>query len=99
MNQPSIKQMETSTLSQRMLRRKGVVTVCVLLALALTYGVEQTQPFEYQATVRLLIIQNQTENQDLLSTLRATEQVGKGLVRSEERRGGKESRSRWAPYH
>lgn len=70
----------SSNLSNKLFRRKGVVTIVVLLALAATYGLLLTRPFLYQARVELLIIQQQSENQDLLSALRATEQVGKGLV-------------------
>ncbi|MFH0853451.1 MAG: Wzz/FepE/Etk N-terminal domain-containing protein [bacterium] len=68
------------SLSAKLMRRKGVIALTVLLALAVTFGVLLTRPLQYQARVQLLIIQNQTENQDLLSTLRATEQVGKSLV-------------------
>lgn len=64
----------------KLTQRKSLFAMVMLFALALTYGVMLTRPFEYQATVQLLIIQNQSENQDLLSTLRATEQVGKNLV-------------------
>src|SRR3712207_7641509 len=34
-----------------------------------------------------------------LHLLEAAEEVGAGAVRSEERRVGKECRSRWSPYH
>ncbi|USN53621.1 MAG: hypothetical protein H6760_00400 [Candidatus Nomurabacteria bacterium] len=71
---------QSTTFTSKLLRRKGVVSIVVLLALAMSYGVLLTQPFLYQARVELLIIQQQSENQDLLSALRATEQVGKGLV-------------------
>jgi capsular polysaccharide biosynthesis protein len=70
----------TQSLSDKLRHRKGVVTITILIALALTYGVLLTRPFEYQAEVQLLIVQEKSENQDLLSTLRATEQVGRNLV-------------------
>ena len=37
---------------------------------------------------------------DLISTIsEAAEEIEQGLTRSEERRVGKECRSRWSPYH
>ncbi len=68
------------SLSKHIRQRKGILAITILVALALTYGVLLSRPFEYQATVQLLIVQQESENQDLLSTLRATEQVGRNLV-------------------
>lgn len=70
----------SQSISTKLGQRKGVIVIAILVALALTYGVLLTRPFEYQATVQLLIIQKQADDQDLLSALRATEQVGKSLT-------------------
>lgn len=75
-----IQAINNQSFSQRVRGRKGALAIAILLSLALTYGVLLSRPFEYQATVQMLIIQNQTGSQDLLSTLRATEQVGQSLV-------------------
>lgn len=68
------------SINSKLKKQKGVLAIAILFALALTYGVLLTRPFEYQASVQLLITQTQSDDQDLLSTLRATEQVGQGLV-------------------
>ena len=39
------------------------------------------------------------EDADLLETLTAMQRQDDALLRSEERRVGKECRSRWSPYH
>ena len=60
-----------------------IAAVCFLIA----------TPQEYQFTARIQLIR---DNQGMMSELKMLKSTG---IRSEERRVGKECRSRWSPYH
>ena len=50
--------------------------------------------------IRTLICQELILDREIVSTkLKNAQQYGKNFYRSEERRVGKECRSRWSPYH
>ena len=44
-------------------------------------------------------ITNVDFSEDILATIEGMRQLGAQITRSEERRVGKECRSRWSPYH
>ena len=63
---------------------------------------EQVKPWGWADMHPVLRLQSENHNQDLIVLAGDTGNVlafGPGLSRSEERRVGKECRSRWSPYH
>ena len=73
---------------------KRVVSILLAATLMLTSGT-----VTYATEENPVQMEYQTEGQDAVQAVNGTEQAPLKDIRSEERRVGKECRSRWSPYH
>ena len=64
----------------------------------LTYS-KQAEAGIHQKAIQMLLGAGNNKKQDSLSISDAARGFSKQSIRSEERRVGKECRSRWSPYH
>ena len=78
--------------------KEMLIAVMLAIISSFTFGEEDVKPF------KLIISENMLEKKDNLIEINTASKEdmvsqGIGIGRSEERRVGKECRSRWSPYH
>ena len=78
------------------------LTILILISLFISirlYSQHDESPDNKKAAIKKLILAKVTFGDGLDSLRKSKVEAAMSLARSEERRVGKECRSRWSPYH